>query len=122
MEAERKPEFADTVDNEADRIREIFKHSFPQSEADLKRLIPEDFTETVAQRAETARSGTEDEFDWSITLANVEAIVDASQASRALVLAAEKRAEIAEAKAREALHWLRMLHKAVQKGLPDKAV
>lgn len=122
MEAERKPEFADTVDNEADRIREIFKHSFPQSEADLKRLIPEDFTDTVAQRAETARSGTEDEFDWSITLANVEAIVDASQASRALVLAAEKRAEIAEAKAREAVHWLRILHKAVQKGLPDKAV
>lgn len=121
MEAERKPDFADTIDNEADRIREIFKHSFPQAESDLKRLIPENFTDTIAQRSNAARSSTDDEFDWSVTLAHVEAIVDASQASQARIQAAEKRAELAEAKAQEAVHWLKMLHKAVLKGLPEKA-
>ena len=59
-----------------------------------------------------------DEFDWSITLANIEAIVDASNASRALVADAERRAEIAEAKAKEAIHWLRILHEAVLRGMP----
>lgn len=121
MEAERKPVFTDTIDDEADRIRDIFKHSFPQSESDLERLIPENFTGTIARRSEAAPSSMADEFDWSVTLANVEAIVDASHANQALIQAAEKRAEVAEAKAREAVHWLKMLHKAVLRGLPDKA-
>ncbi|MCK2056455.1 hypothetical protein [Methylobacterium sp. 37f] len=117
MEAERKLASQATVNEEADRIREIFKESFQQTDGSLERLFPSNFTETIAQRAETGKPA-DDDFDWSVTLANVEAIVDASNASRSAIVQAEMRAEIAEAKAKEALHWLRTLHNAVLKGLP----
>lgn len=121
MEMERNTDFTDTIEHEADRIREIFKHSFSQSESSLKGLASETFTSADAHRIGPDNSLIEDEFDWSVTLAHVEAIVDASQTSQALLQAAEKRAEIAEARAREAVHWLKMLHQAVLKGLPEKA-
>jgi len=119
MEAERKPTPFETVDGEADRVREIFKHSFPASDDELDGLIPKKFTDTISRRAEGNQSPQED-FDWSVTLANVETIVGAKHANEALLIAAEKRAEIAEAKAKEAVHWLKVLHKAILKGLPDK--
>ncbi|MCI9881974.1 MULTISPECIES: hypothetical protein [Methylobacterium] len=119
MEAAEKPVPMDSLDKEADRIRSIFSTSFPHSSEDLNRLIPENFTDTLARRAEPAAKAETDEFDWSITLANIEAIVDASNASKALVADAERRAEIAEAKAKEAIHWLRILHEAVLRGMPS---
>ena len=54
----------------------------------------------------------------SFNKGNIEAIVDANNASRTLVADAERRAQIAEAKAKEAIHWLRLLHEAVLRGMP----
>lgn len=118
MEAAEKPVHADSLDEEAERIRNIFSTSFPHSSDDLNRLIPENFTDTLSRRSEPPAKAETDEFDWSITLANIESIVDATNASKSLVADAERRAEIAEAKAREAIHWLRLLHEAVLKGMP----
>lgn len=120
MEAEKKLPLSASVNDEADRIRDIFKHSFQQSDGELERLIPENFTDTISRRSDAHVEPVDDEFDWSITVANVEAVVDANKAIKAAVLAAEKRAEAAEAKAKEALHWLQLLHKAVLKGIPDR--
>lgn len=118
MEAAQKPVPVDSIDQEADRIRSIFNTSFPHSSDDLNRLIPENFTGTLSRRSDPAARTEADEFDWSITLANIEAIVDANNASRTVVADAERRAEIAEAKAKEAIHWLRLLHEAVLRGMP----
>lgn len=118
MEAAEKPVLVDSLDQEAERIRNIFSTSFPHSNDDLNRLIPENFTDTLSRRVEPAPKAETDEFDWSITLANIEAIVEASNTSKSSVADAERRAEIAEAKAREAIHWLRLLHEAVLKGMP----
>ncbi|KQU22087.1 hypothetical protein ASG63_22695 [Methylobacterium sp. Leaf94] len=122
MEAAEKPLLVDSLDQEAERIRNIFSTSFPHSSDDLNRLIPENFTDTLSRRSEPTPKAETDEFDWSITLANIEAIVDASNASKSSVADAERRAEIAEAKAREAIHWLRLLHEAVLKGMPAPSV
>lgn len=119
MKAEIKPDYTPSVDDEAERVRDIFVKSFRQSESDLDRLLPKNFTSTLSQREEATQPAAEDEFDWSVTLANVERIVEAAASSRTSTLAAERRAEIAEAKAKEALHWLRVLHEAVLRGLPD---
>ncbi|MCP1535747.1 hypothetical protein [Methylorubrum extorquens] len=119
MKAEIKPDHTPSVDDEAERVRDIFVKSFRQSESDLDRLLPKNFTSTLSQRDEADEPTAGDEFDWSVTLANVEKIVEAAASSRTSTLAAERRAEIAEAKAKEALHWLRVLHEAVLRGLPD---
>lgn len=120
MEAEKRLPLITDINSEAERIRDIFKHSFQHSDGELERLIPENFTDTIARRSAASVDPADDEFDWSITIANVEAIVDARNEIKASVLAAEKRVEAAEAKAEKALYWLRMLHKAVLKGMPEK--
>lgn len=129
MEAEKRLEHAHSIDGEAERVRDIFVKSFPQSDGDLDRLLPRSFTSTLSQRGTAAQAEAQtevpivpdDEFDWAITLANVETVVEAAHSGRVSLLAAERRAELAEAKAEEALHWLKALHRAVLKGLPGTA-
>lgn len=125
MEAEKRLEHAHSIDGEAERVRDIFVKSFPQSDGDLDRLLPRSFTSTLSQRGTAAQAEApivpDDEFDWAITLANVETVVEAAHSGRVSLLAAERRAEIAEARAEEALHWLKALHRAVLKGLPGTA-
>ncbi len=62
----------------------------------------------------------DEDFDWSITLKNIRELTDRAKASEALVQAAEARAVRSEAKAKETEHWLRVLHKAVLEGSPQR--
>lgn len=82
---------------EAERLRKVYNDSFP-SECD--------------------ENGEEQNFDWSLTLTNIEQLSGAARSAVERLEAAELRAERAERRAAEALHWLRRLHQAVLDGMP----
>lgn len=88
-------------DEEADRLRKVYDASFP-SECD--------------------ENGEEQNFDWSVTLSNIEQLSDAARSAMERLEAAELRADRAEKRAAEALLWLRRLHQAVLDGMPTRGV
>lgn len=86
-------------DDDADRLRDVYNASFP---------------------SEHDENGEEQNFDWSITLENIEQLSEAARSAYERLEAAELRAERAEKKAAEALHWLKRLNQAVLDGMPRK--
>lgn len=119
MEPAQKREPVSDVGDEVDRIRAIFFSAFPRETEELfppQTSLPEP-NPTAAISVQPILPC--EEFDWSITLGNIAQLAKAAKKAEARILAAEGRATRAEAKAKEAEHWLRRLHQAVLDGLSD---
>ncbi len=118
MEAALKREPVGDARDEVERLRGIFSSAFPREAGEpfQPHTSPSELNPVAATSVQPASPC--EELDWSITLGNIAQLTNARKASEARRLAAEERAAHAEAKAKEAEHWLRRLHQAVLDGLP----
>ena len=103
------------LDQDMSRLRNLFASSFPVEDPDMPPVSAKLASESSSQAA-----AEEEDIDWSVTLGNIRELTERAKASEAHFQAAEARAVRAEAKAQEAEHWLRVLHKAVLEGLPQR--
>jgi hypothetical protein len=111
MSAALKLEPAGGVHEEVERLQDIFSTGFFRP----KEAAPLNSTQQAADLPFPQASGAP---DWTQTLGNIRQLIQARKAAEARLVVAEERARSAEARAAEAEHWLRRLHKAVLEGLP----
>lgn len=105
-------------EEETERLRSIFDKSFQESsDKDLSKGLDRNPADDSNKNSTDHADG---DFDWSITLGNINLLSDSIKESNDRVAVAELRAEKAEKRSAELEQWLRRLHQAVLRGLPQK--
>lgn len=116
MQLPRSLPSAEGLGEDLSGLRTLFASSFPFQDTVAPALV----VGLAADGLDSSETNNQD-FDWSVTLGNINELTELAKSSDARIKAAEERAIHAEAKAKEAEFWLRRLHQAVLEGLSHRA-